>query len=703
MDSSLESDDSIADPSYIEIERTMKKETSMESANYDNASNDDSNLLKELKSESIGLPYSPQLNNSSSLNVSERIPLIFNGRFFKVVRRIGETDHQKKARGILAQCTFCTSTKIIKGSLNITSNFIQHMKKRHRVQYEEYLREKNEIGKSPRTMLTRTITTTSSSSILNEVTVTDSEFDGKVMAFIVEHGLSPSIVESPSFLDLFDGTGFVVCTKNHLMNALDRKYSQVIAKLQETLSEVSHLCTTLNVWLYKGRYIFGYTCHWINSDYCRKSAALGFRIFTEEGIEKIPEYLQCINYQYGISDDKIVSTITNNDDNVVDFFKESGLNDCYEFDDEDQDQAQILPDLSNFGQRFPKHSQCVIQNLYSLATTDFIHLLKLNGNLDELHWALMKKCSEIWTKCASPEKSEMVKTFVPFSLKFPTSTDWVTLYDAIKCLLNNKDRLDNLCFFLEVVKFSPVEIEYLEEYCRLMEPIAEAFKFLQTESQMLYGYFLPTLVTIKVKLHKLDFGSFKYLSVLGLQMENKLFKRYQKFFEIYPEYIDCAVAAVSCPVIKLKFAKALSEIATNVSVDQIKFYFIEHAREFQKEEVEDTSNPVNTSQEDTSIVHNFFDFGQTTSKITVKKELDPLLNIKREFNRYLADEDNSLSSLEQYPIVKKVFMKYNTPLPSYASVRRMFEYSGVTSSKRNLKLSSRHFERLVIMKGNDFL
>ena len=83
--------------------------------------------------------------------------------------------------------------------------------------------------------------------------------------------------------------------------------------------------------------------------------------------------------------------------------------------------------------------------------------------------------------------------------------------------------------------------------------------------------------------------------------------------------------------------------------------------------------------------------------------MDPLLRIKREFNRYLADEDNSLSSLEQYPIVKNVFMKYNTPLPSYASVRKMFAYSGVTSSKRNLKMSSRHFERLVIMKGNDCL
>ncbi|XP_055920167.1 uncharacterized protein LOC129951844 [Eupeodes corollae] len=696
MDSSLESDDSTVDPSYIELEHSMKQE--IDSQHFEDASSYHSNLPKAFCKSEVGSPCSSMLTAVSS-NVFEKMPLIFNGNYFKVVKRIGDTDHQKKARGILAQCNFCATTKIIKGSLNITSNFIQHLKKRHRIKYEEYLKEKNDIGKSQRPMV---VDRTSNS--FNEKS-TISEFDENILTFVIENTLPLSIVESPSFMALFRGTGLVTCTKKQMMNMLDTKYYGMMTRLSDTLTSVPYVCTTLNVWLCKRKYIFGYTCHWIDgTNYSRKSAALRFQSFGAEGaFENIRDALHRTNSAFGLGDDKIISTITDNDDNVVDAFKEFGLQDFYEFSDEDEqdlcedDKAKILPDLSNIFQRYPPHHKCVIHDLFSLATTDFIDLLKLNSSLHQLHQISFKRCTEIWSKCTTPEKSEMAKTFVPFSLILPTSTDWYSMFDSIRCLLNNKDKLYNLCFFLETSNFTYAEIEYLEEYCRLMEPIAEAFKFLQIESQMLYGYFLPTLVTIKVKFDKLDLGSFKYLTELGLQMGNKLFERFQNFFEIREECIDAVVASVSCPIIKLKFVKALSQIAPNVSVEQIQSHFIDYAKEFRRDA--ETVNQQDSFQ-GSSTVHNFFDFGQC-SNVSVKQEIDPLLHIRREFNRYLSDEDNSLSSLDRYPVVKNVFIKYNTTLPSYASVRRLFAYSGVTSSRRNLKMSSRHFERLVIMKAND--
>lgn len=57
---------------------------------------------------------------------------------------------------------------------------------------------------------------------------------------------------------------------------------------------------------------------------------------------------------------------------------------------------------------------------------------------------------------------------------------------------------------------------------------------------------------------------------------------------------------------------------------------------------------------------------------------------------FLSDTVQSMDSLHAFPLVKQLFMKYNTTLPSSAPVERLISYGGnvLTSSRGRHRASS---------------
>lgn len=62
--------------------------------------------------------------------------------------------------------------------------------------------------------------------------------------------------------------------------------------------------------------------------------------------------------------------------------------------------------------------------------------------------------------------------------------------------------------------------------------------------------------------------------------------------------------------------------------------------------------------------------------------------------------ERELNTLHRYPEVKKVFIKYNTPLPSSAPVERLFSYATMINHPKSHTLSDEMFEKRVVLEAN---
>lgn len=139
------------------------------------------------------------------------------------------------------------------------------------------------------------------------------------------------------------------------------------------LAEQKYYCITADIWSGRNRSFLGMTIHWINPNFERQSRILALKRFTgTHDSEAITEKMLGVLETFGITKEKITSTVTDNASNFVKAFTDHGIhfeNNSGDTDEGEDEEPQIVP-FPDSGQLLSVHTRCASHTLSLVATTD---------------------------------------------------------------------------------------------------------------------------------------------------------------------------------------------------------------------------------------------------------------------------------------------------------------------------------------------
>lgn len=202
---------------------------------------------------------------------------------------------------------------------------------------------------------------------------------------------------------------------------------------------------------------------------------------------------------------------------------------------------------------------------------------------------------------------------------------------------------------------------------------------------MYFGYLLPTINELLSKLETMQRKEIVYCQPLITALYDGVNKR----FGAQKENHFLIIAAVSHPSFKTAWIK--NEVRKNFAMSLLK----DAMCEINSDEIVGELNDEKSSScdEDDDNSNSFFSW---TSKIKSRNVI-----IENEMTDFLnKSPTKKINVLNNTPILKKVFMKYNTPLPSSASIERVFSIGTCVLTKKRGKMSDSNFEKTMLLKSN---
>ncbi|XP_043271244.1 zinc finger BED domain-containing protein 4-like [Venturia canescens] len=348
------------------------------------------------------------------------------------------------------------------------------------------------------------------------------------------------------------------------------------------------------------------------------------------------------------------------------------------------------PEQSESLKSLPKQLRCASHTLNLVSAVDILKIIKSSDYLSAKHFAAMEKCMNLWNALRSPKSREIFHEHVGAALPRPVVTRWNSLYDALGRIVVLKEQIVQVSPQLRVTNaLNENDFRYIERYLKILKPIAETLDLLQGEKFCHYGYLLPSLVSLERKLKMLQSSEANTrFSSLITGLIKSLNDRFKPFFDLDDTVAGAAVAACSHPRFKLRWLVSLPESI----YQKVEGIFLQAATEEYKKRRQVTAEENVTAQP----VDDFFDFGEDP-QVFIPHE-SPTVSV--EIARYMASPSTNLEMLEEHPLIKRLFIKFNTPLPSSAPVERLFSYATMMNLPKWNRLTDEHFEQRVLLKAN---
>lgn len=510
-----------------------------------------------------------------------------------------------------------------------------------------------------------------------------------ILEFVIDDVQSFSLVEQPSFKKLIEGIsgGKTVMCRKTLVQRIEKEFAVMKETLIATLQKVTNVCTTADLWTAHNRSFFGMTCHWIEEETMeRKSAALACaRVKGRHTFDVLAAKICEIHAEYKVQH-KVRATVTDNGSNFVKAFREFETTEEAapdEFDDGirfmDMDAVLEMEGDEELHFFLPPHQRCAAHTLNLIATNE-VDKAASKGPSRKVYRSAMGKCAAIWNKAhRSSAAAEAVEDIANMKVCVPCVTRWSSEYMAISKLIGlTQDQLDDICGRLGVSRLHPHEMTFLKEYVAVLQPLAQSIDLLQGEKKCYLGFLIPTILSLKSKLSdKLLHAT--YTANIITAVTEALDSRFGTVLSSH----EAKMATTTMPKFRLCWLSPEKKEEMCKTVIQ------------EATSLESKAPPaaeVNISSENDGSDEEFFVFGKTNraDKSTAEEEV----------RRFLDDSVKTMDSLHAFPLIKRLFMKYNTTLPSSAPVERLFSYGGnVLTSSRN-RMSDDHMEQVLLLRYN---
>lgn len=249
---------------------------------------------------------------------------------------------------------------------------------------------------------------------------------------------------------------------------------------------------------------------------------------------------------------------------------------------------------------------------------------------------------------------------------------------------------------VDLSPLKPIDIEFIIEYVDVLAPIVITIDRLQGEKTLYYGELLPNLLLVEDKLSNLNAKELKYCKPLIKAVSQAFHRKFETLLNLRNEQAahEAIIASVSHPYFKLRWISISSKWrhSHQEKEERVKKVFLDAENELATELSPSTNKAVPVSVSSESKEEDYFGFGKSQSGNSLSADVQAA--------EYLNDVGRNLNSLNKFPLIKSLFLKYNTTIPSSAPVERLFSYAGMILAPKISSLSDKTFERLLLLRAN---